>query len=80
MVVSQLQEIEGALIGVPDEMGIPVATESDTTREAAETGDTLRNLNGVEAAILVYHNFEDMTLEYTEPKPFNRQAHGHKQT
>ena len=59
-VLRQLEEIPGIEIGEPTDMGIPVATDAPTTRAASELGERLQNLTGVKAAVLVYHNFEDM--------------------
>lgn len=59
-VLKQLRGIAGLAIGEPTDMGIPVATEAPTTRAAAELGEQLQNLTGVKAAVLVYHNFEDV--------------------
>ncbi len=58
--LDQLKQIQGIEIGDATDMGIPVATEAPTTKAAAELGETLQNLTGVKAAILVYHNFEDV--------------------
>ena len=59
-VIAQLRRIPNLAIGEPTDMGIPVATEAPTTRAAAELGEHLQNLTGVTAAVLVYHNFEDV--------------------
>lgn len=59
-VIGQLKSFPGLEIGEPTDMGIPVATEAPTTRAAAELGEKLQNLTGVKAAVLVYHNFEDV--------------------
>ena len=59
-VLAQLKAIPGVAIGDPTDTGIPVATEAPTTKAAAELGERLRNLTGVKAAVLVYHNFEDV--------------------
>jgi nitrate reductase NapAB chaperone NapD len=59
-VLGQLKQIPGIEIGDATAMGIPVATEASTTKAAAELGEKLQNLTGVKAAILVYHNFEDV--------------------
>jgi nitrate reductase NapAB chaperone NapD len=59
-VLSQLKEISGIEIGEPMDTGIPVATEAPTTRAASELGEHLQSLTGVKAAVLVYHNFEDV--------------------
>ena len=59
-VLTQLKEIPGIEIGEPMDTGIPVATEAPTTKAASELGEQLQNLTGVKAAVLVYHNFEDV--------------------
>lgn len=59
-VLRQLREIAGIQIGEPTGGGIPIATESETTREASELGERLQTLRGIQSAVLVYHNFEDL--------------------
>ena len=60
LVLEQLKKIPGVVIGHPTDRGIPVATDAPTTRAASELGERLQNLTGVKAAVLVYHNFEDV--------------------
>ena len=59
-VLGQLNKIPGIEIGDATPTGFPVATEAPTTKAAAELGEKLQNLTGAKAAVLVYHNFEDV--------------------
>lgn len=59
-VLEQLRGIANLDIGEPTDSGIPVAADSPSTRAAAELGEQLQHLAGVKAAVLVYHNFEDV--------------------
>ena len=61
-VVQALQRLAPGQIdvGTPTPGGIPVATDTRSTREASALGEELQNLPGVTSAILVYHNFEDL--------------------
>jgi nitrate reductase NapAB chaperone NapD len=56
----QLSHIPGIEIGEAMGTGIPVATEAETSREAEAIGQQLQDLAGVQSAVLVYHNFEDV--------------------
>jgi len=56
----ELAAIPGVEIGEPTELGFPVAAATDSERAAQELGDHLQQLPGVQAAVLVYHNFEDV--------------------
>lgn len=60
VVREQLSRIPGIEIGEATDMGIPVATEAETSKAAEAIGDQLQNLKGVKSAVLVYHNFEDV--------------------
>ena len=57
----QLSRIPGVEIGESTEVGIPVATDAETSRAAEALGEQLQDLKGVKSAVLVYHNFEDVT-------------------
>lgn len=59
-VLDQLHELPSVIVGDPTNSGIPVVTDTPTTRAAAELGERLQQMNGVKAAVLVYHNFEDV--------------------
>ena len=67
-VLAQLESVSGAVIGVPAASGIPIAVETGNNRDATEMGEQLCNLAGVRAAVLVYHNFEDLP-DATAPMP-----------
>jgi nitrate reductase NapAB chaperone NapD len=56
----QLHRIPGIEIGEGTDMGIPVATEAESSKAAEAIGNQLQNLAGVKSAVLVYHNFEDV--------------------
>jgi len=60
-VIRQLRAIEGVEVGEPSGTGVPVVADTANTRAAARLGERLENLTGVKAAVLVYHNFEDLT-------------------
>lgn len=64
----QLDRIPGVVMGDATETGIPVAAEADSTKAAEAMGEQLQALDGVQSAVLVYHNFEDVLDE-----PPNRQ-------
>lgn len=59
----QLRRIPGIEIGEATDMGIPVATEAESSKAAQAIGDQLQSLEGVKSAVLVYHNFEDVADE-----------------
>ena len=59
----QLNRLPGVEIGEGTDLGIPVAVEADTTKAAEAIGGQLQTLKGVKAAVLVYHNFEDVVGE-----------------
>ena len=59
-VLTRLRAIPGVEVGETNDTGIPVATDTPTTRAAAELGEQLQQLPGVKSAVLVYHNFEDV--------------------
>ncbi len=59
-VQAQLRALPGVEFGEPTATGIPVATDTPTTRAAAALGERLQQLPGVKSAVLVYHNFEDV--------------------
>jgi nitrate reductase NapAB chaperone NapD len=59
----QLNRLPGVEIGEGTDRGIPVAVGADTTMAAEAIGGQLQNLQGVKAAVLVYHNFEDLAGE-----------------
>jgi nitrate reductase NapAB chaperone NapD len=59
-VLTRLRAIPGVEVGETNGTGIPVATETPTTRAAAALGEQLQQLPGVKSAVLVYHNFEDV--------------------
>mgnify|MGYP001005946290 CR=1 FL=1 len=63
----QLNRIPGVVIGDATDTGIPVAAEADTTQAAEVIGEQLQALDGVQSAVLVYHNFEDV-LDEPPPK------------
>jgi nitrate reductase NapAB chaperone NapD len=63
----QLKRIPGIEIGEATDTGIPVATEAETSKAAETIGEQLQNLKGVKSAVLVYHNFEDVTGESSTP-------------
>ena len=58
-VVARLTALPEVTIGDETPQGIPVVTESRTSREARDLGEQLEQIPGVESAVLVYHNFED---------------------
>jgi len=58
-VLARLGALPGVTVGEETEQGIPVVTESETSRAARELGEQLEQIPGVESAVLVYHNFED---------------------
>ncbi len=62
-VITHLHQLPGVVVGAQTPNGIPVVVESDTNREARESGELLEAIPGVESAVLVYHNFEDETEE-----------------
>jgi len=57
--MARLGALPGVTVGEETEQGIPVVTESETSRAARELGEQLEQIPGVESAVLVYHNFED---------------------
>lgn len=59
-VVRRLHAEPGVEVGEPTDSGVPVAVDTSTARAAEEAGDRLLRLEGVKAATLVYHNFEDI--------------------
>ncbi len=62
----------GIELGESASTGFPVAADTPTNRAAAELGERLQHLPGVKAAVLVYHNFEDVAddpAEATVPAP-----------
>ncbi len=58
-----LATLPGVQVGDPTPTGFPVAAESSDNRSAADLGERLQDLPGVKAAVLVYHNFEDVAEE-----------------
>ena len=58
-----MRRIPGVEIGKATDMGIPVAAEAENSNAAQALGEQLQNLKGVKSAVLVYHNFEDVTEE-----------------
>lgn len=69
-VLQALRALPGTNVGEATELGVPIATDTPTTRAAAEMGERLQQLPGVLSAILVYHNFEDVADEVA-PLPAN---------
>lgn len=59
-VSAELASLAGVEVGEPTPTGIPVAADTPDNRAAADLGERLRQLPGVKAAVLVYHNFEDV--------------------
>jgi len=57
----QLAAIAGVEVGDATELGLAVAVDAPGTREAMELGERLQQVPGVTSAVLVYHNFEDVT-------------------
>lgn len=70
---AQLLALPGVELGEATEKGFPVVTDTPTTRAATELGERLQDLPGVQSAVLVYHNFEDVAADpsaaATLPKP-----------
>jgi len=66
-VLRALRAVPGAEAGEPNETGIPVVTDTSTIRAAVELGERLQQLPGVRAAVLVYHNFEDVADDSATP-------------
>jgi nitrate reductase NapAB chaperone NapD len=56
----QLEALGGVETGAATALGIPAVAETPTTRAAQDLGDRLQQLPGVQSAVLVYHNFEDV--------------------
>ncbi|MBL9172140.1 MAG: chaperone NapD [Verrucomicrobiales bacterium] len=56
----RLLEIPEVALGEPTDTGLPLSVYTPTHRAATELGDRLQVLPGVRAAVLVYHNFEDL--------------------
>ncbi len=56
-------------IGDPTPTGFPVAADTPDNRAAADLGERLQQLPGVKAAVLVYHNFEDVADDPAEVPP-----------
>lgn len=56
-----LHTLPGVEAGDATELGIPVVADTATSRAAQDLGDQLQQLPGVKSAVLVYHNFEDVT-------------------
>lgn len=59
-VLNALEAMPGAEVGEITADGLAVVIDSTTTREAEDMGGQLQSLPGVQAAVLVYHNFEDV--------------------
>jgi nitrate reductase NapAB chaperone NapD len=72
-VLDQLRAIPGVDVGETNDTGIAVATDTPTTRAAAELGERLQQLPGVKSAVLVYHNFEDAADDVCSPPTPSRQ-------
>ena len=56
----RLLEMPEVALGEPTDTGLPLAVYTPSHRAATELGDQLQVLPGVRAAVLVYHNFEDL--------------------
>ncbi len=66
----RLTEMPGLELGESTDFGFPVVAESESSRRAAEIGEEIQALPGVQSAVLVYHNFEDVV----ESAPFPAQS------
>ena len=58
-VQERLRALPGVELGEPTGTGVPVVADTPTTRAAEDMGGHLRQIPGVQSALLVYHNFED---------------------
>ena len=58
-----LAALPGVRLGGFTDTGFALAVDTDTNREAGEFGDRLQAVPGVKAAVLVYHNFEDVVAD-----------------
>jgi len=61
-----LAGLPGVEIGEATPTGLPLAADTPTNRAAADLGERLQQLPGVKAAVLVYHNFEDVADDPVE--------------
>lgn len=62
-VMRSLRALPGVEVGETSTAGLAVATDTPDTRAAEELGEQLQRLPGVQSAVLVYHNFEDVAGE-----------------
>lgn len=60
-VLLALRACPGVEVGEPTDHGIPAVVDAPTIQAAETVGASLATIPGVEAATLVYHNFEDVT-------------------
>lgn len=70
-----LAELGGVVVGEATDLGLPVAADTPSTRDAEALGERLQQMPGVKSAVLVYHNFEDVAdAEAAPPDRFRRTA------
>jgi nitrate reductase NapAB chaperone NapD len=74
-----LAELAGVTVGDATVAGLPVVADTATTRGAEELGARLQQVPGVKAAVLVYHNFEDVADE-AAPLPRSFRSDGPAQS
>ncbi len=67
-----LRAVPGLELGEASENGVAVVADTATSGEAEEMGERLQNLPGVSSAVLVYHNFEDVTNPGPAPASHRR--------
>ena len=63
IVKNSLSGLENVTMGEAEQDRIPVAAYAENEQEAKFLGKQLEELPGVSAALLVYHNFEDVSYE-----------------
>lgn len=64
-----LEALPEVTLGDSSDLGLTVVAETDTSQAAQQLGDLLQTLPGVMSAVLVYHNFEDVSEGADAPRP-----------
>ena len=77
LVLDQLNAITELALGCIASHGVAVVVETESCREASAFGERLSALHGVIDAVLVYHNFEDVSEDAEPPEQTGELAVAH---